>query len=91
MPFVVISGTNNHILDFGSEGLDGTLKILETNKIPYIGMGRNIVDARQSLLIETGKKRIGIYSCTQSEFSIAGENSLGANPYDPLCLMIFPL
>ena len=84
LPFVVISGANNHILDFGSEGLDDTLKILETNKIPYIGMGRNIVEARQSLLIETGKNRIGIYSCTQSEFSIAGENSPGANPYDPL-------
>lgn len=39
LPFVVISGTNNHILDFGSEGLDGTLKILETNKIPYIWNG----------------------------------------------------
>lgn len=84
LPFVIISGANNHILDFGLEGLDDTLNILEANKIPYVGMGKNIEEARQSLLIETGEIRIGIYSCTQSEFSIAGENSPGANPYDPL-------
>jgi len=36
------------------------------------------------LLVEQDGKKIGIYACAETEFSIAEDNRAGANPFDPL-------
>jgi Putative enzyme of poly-gamma-glutamate biosynthesis (capsule formation) len=75
---------NNHILDQGIEGLYSTINILKENKIAYSGAGSNLKDAEQPYIVTLGNIRVGIYCCTENEFSIAAENDAGANPYDPL-------
>lgn len=75
---------NNHILDHGENGLKSTEDILSRNGIPYVGAGNNLVEACQPYIFEQDGLRIGVYACTEHEFSIATNTTPGANPFDPL-------
>jgi poly-gamma-glutamate capsule biosynthesis protein CapA/YwtB (metallophosphatase superfamily) len=48
----VVSLANNHLMDYGPEGLFDTLSTLETNKIKSFGAGRSLSEARAPLVIE---------------------------------------
>ena len=76
--------SNNHVLDFGEEGLRDTVNVLSKNDIPYIGAGENLAASRIPYIFEQNGKKVGIYNCGEHEFTIAGENTWGANPYEPL-------
>jgi len=80
----LITLANNHILDQGAQGLKSTVDTLITNGIPYVGAGNNLSEACQPYIIEQGGCRIGVYACAEHEFSIATDNTPGANPFDPL-------
>ncbi len=43
----LVNLANNHIYDYGEQGLLQTIQILEQNDIPYIGAGRNLTQARK--------------------------------------------
>lgn len=75
---------NNHILDQDEQGMISTMKILDDNKISYAGVGKNLTEASKPYILEKDGKKIGIYCCTEHEFSIATNNTAGANPFDPL-------
>lgn len=75
---------NNHILDQGYQGLFSTIELLNNNDIKYAGAGKNLVDAKKPYIIEIKNIKIGIYCCAEHEFTIAGCNTAGANPFDPL-------
>ena len=75
---------NNHIMDQDEQGLSQTIAALENEKIDYIGVGNNISEACRGKIVVIDGKKIGIYACTEHEFSIATDNMAGANPFDPL-------
>ncbi len=75
---------NNHIMDFGKEGLNSTTRLLDKNDIAYIGAGKNLDEAKKPYIFEKNGKKIGVYACAEHEFSIAEEDKAGANPYDAL-------
>ena len=75
---------NNHILDQGEEGLNSTLKVLKELNISFAGAGGTVVEAAKPFIFEIENKKIGIYCCAENEFSIASQNSVGANPFNPL-------
>lgn len=75
---------NNHILDFGEEGLYDTMDVLRNAGIAFAGAGDSLCAAATPFFIDLGDCRIGIYCCAEHEFSVAGENTPGANPFDPL-------
>ena len=75
---------NNHIMDQGAEGLASTVGALDAAGIRHFGAGANLVEASRPLVLEKDGVRVGIYACAEHEFSIAGESSPGANPFDPL-------
>ena len=75
---------NNHILDQGEKGLTSTIGALEQEKIAHFGTGRNLSETVRTHVFAFGDKKIGVYACTENEFSVAVEDSAGANPYDPL-------
>lgn len=75
---------NNHILDFGEEGLYDTIDVLRNAGIAFAGAGDSINAASAPFFIDLGDCRIGIYCCAEHEFSVAGESTPGANPFDPL-------
>ena len=80
----VLSIANNHVMDYGEEGLLETIRIIEKNNIKWVGAGRNINSLKKYIVIEKNEIKIGIYSCTEHEFSISDSNFAGCNPYDPL-------
>lgn len=80
----VLTLANNHIMDCGSAGYESTIRILDENKIMHIGAGENLEQASRPQILEKNGIKIGLYACAEHEFSIAGENFPGANPFDPL-------
>jgi len=81
----VVGLANNHIMDFGEKGLSDTVSLLSCNGIPYIGVGNSLEEAVKSIhIVEKKGWRIGFYACAEHEFTIATEDSPGANPFDPL-------
>jgi poly-gamma-glutamate synthesis protein (capsule biosynthesis protein) len=73
---------NNHIMDHGSDGLMNTLSECAKAGILTVGSGNSLAEARQMLIKKIGSIRIGILGLAEHEFSIAKENSAGANPLD---------
>lgn len=80
----LVTLANNHVLDQGEQGLKSTQNILNENNIPFIGVGKNTQEASKPYIIQNNGLKIGVYTCAEHEFSIATENSPGANPFDPL-------
>lgn len=75
---------NNHIMDQGARGLSSTISALDGADILHFGAGQSLGEARLPLVVEIGTQRVGVYACAEHEFSIAGEEWSGANPFDPL-------
>lgn len=63
----VVNLANNHVLDYGQEGLQQTLSALKGALIPYVGAGENINEARRMHLSELSGVRIGILGATDNE------------------------
>lgn len=76
--------SNNHIFDHGNNGIERTIRILNSNNINYIGVGKSFDERNKEYIFEKNNIKIGIYNCCEHEFSIRKEGEWGANPYDPL-------
>jgi poly-gamma-glutamate capsule biosynthesis protein CapA/YwtB (metallophosphatase superfamily) len=83
--FSVLTLANNHIMDFGAQGLDETLQNLKKEKILYAGAGRNLAEARMPALVEKNGQKIAVlaYSLTNPVEFYAGGNQPGAAPGYP--------
>lgn len=75
---------NNHIMDYGPEGLKSTIEACEENGIAHFGAGLNLEASKRILVREIDGCRIGLLGVTHHEFSVAGRNSPGAAPMDAL-------
>ena len=58
---------NNHILDFGYEGMRETIDSLDRAEIAHVGAGFSSAQAREPLIVEIGGIRVGILGCTDNE------------------------
>ena len=48
----VISLANNHVFDFATDGFHQTIAILNKNKLPFIGAGKNINEAARPFILD---------------------------------------
>jgi poly-gamma-glutamate capsule biosynthesis protein CapA/YwtB (metallophosphatase superfamily) len=80
--FDVISLANNHTLDWGTETLLATLENLKKAGLPYVGAGRDIDEARQSVILEKKGNRVGFlaFSSVHPKGYEAGQDKPGLNP-----------
>ncbi|MBN1996366.1 CapA family protein [candidate division KSB1 bacterium] len=64
--FDVVTCANNHIVDFGCEGLENTLAILDSMGIKYCGAGENVTRACSETVVEHFGVRVAFlgYSMT---------------------------
>lgn len=83
---VGIGLSNNHILDWGPEGLKETMRVLGDAGLAFFGAGQDEVEAARPLILNLLGKTVGVYACAEHEFTIAGENKPGANPFDALTI-----
>ncbi len=78
---------NNHVYDFGEEGLRDTMAHLTAAGLPYAGIGENDTDSRKPYVIEQDGKKIAIINVCEHEYCYALPNAMGANPFDPFLTM----
>ena len=74
----VVSLANNHILDFGEDGLQETLSILEACNIKYTGAGRTLSQARTPAIFEKNGIRFGFLAYAMKGIHSANTNTAGA-------------
>jgi len=77
-----VSLANNHIMDYGSEGLTDTLKWCESNNIKYFGAGDNLDAANLPLVLDKNGTKVAILNFAENEWGIAGKNKPGFSPID---------
>lgn len=59
-----VSISNNHIYDFGEQGLKDTINILKKNGIKYCGAGLSKEEAKKSMIIEADGLKYEFYGAT---------------------------
>lgn len=62
--FTILSLANNHIMDFGIDGMIETLDLLRREGIPAIGVGENYKEALHPVVLRVDSLRIGFISFT---------------------------
>ena len=82
--FTGVTMANNHILDFGTNGLHKSVACCKDQGLDVVGVGDNLKDAEEILYIEKDGKTLAVINCCEHEFSIATEKSAGANPLNPV-------
>ena len=70
---------NNHILDYGTKGLDNTINLLEKRDIKYTGIIDNINAHVNVSYFEKDGIKVGIYNLCENEFSVATKSRKGTN------------
>lgn len=80
MGFNIVSLANNHIMDFGDEGLFDTLKICKRNNIKTYGAGTSLTDARKALVVSNEKTSVSLLAFAENEFGNTNGNYAGGNP-----------
>jgi len=66
--FNIVSLANNHIYDFGSNGIIETINKLKLNRITYIGAGINFEEAYKTQIIIKNGLKIGFISACENQF-----------------------
>lgn len=80
--FDAVSLANNHTLDWGIEGLLDTMSRLKEAGLPYVGVGKNLSEARQPVILEKKGTKVGFlaYGCVGPDGYEADENTPGYAP-----------
>lgn len=84
MGFDMVTLANNHILDYGEEGLNNTIYQLNKSSLKFVGAGKSLDEAKKTIYVEVKGKRLAFINCCEHEYSIASENGAGANPLNPI-------
>jgi poly-gamma-glutamate capsule biosynthesis protein CapA/YwtB (metallophosphatase superfamily) len=91
-PICVCNLANNHIMDFGEEGLRGTMQALQQHGIHSIGAGASRQTAEEPLILTANKLRIGVLSYTTDVRSVrsvlAGPASAGCASFHDMELVL---
>lgn len=80
--FSLINTANNHIYDFGEEAYHETTKLLNKNKLRYVGSGKNLKTAVEEQVFSIKGKKIAFLAYAENEYTIATNKSAGAAPVD---------
>ena len=56
-----VSLANNHVFDYGSEGLEDTFRWLDSAGIRYLGAGRNSADAHTPFTFRKGRQKVAVF------------------------------
>lgn len=74
---VAFALANNHMMDFGADGLRQTRQFLSDRGHPCAGAGEREDEARRPMFLEECGKRIAVISCCERQFGVATGSSDG--------------
>ena len=77
---------NNHIKDYGSDGIVSTIQELHSTGIDYMGAGENLEDASRILYKNIRGIIFAFINVCEHEWSIATDSVAGAAPLDLITL-----
>ena len=84
MGFNMVTLANNHILDYGEEGLNNTICQLDKTSLKYVGAGKSLEEAQKTTYVDVKGEKLAFINCCEHEYSIASDHSSGANPLNPI-------
>jgi poly-gamma-glutamate capsule biosynthesis protein CapA/YwtB (metallophosphatase superfamily) len=76
----VLNIANNHMMDFGDEGLRDTEAALAAHGIEYVGAGENVAKASRPVIREVRGVRVGVLGAADPRSSSSSEMSAGTFP-----------
>lgn len=80
--FNVVTLANNHLKDYGCQGVLDTLHSCRENGLFTVGAGENQLEARKPLVLKKDGLSVGILNVCEHESSIATDSSAGAAPLE---------
>lgn len=81
-PFSVVGLANNHILDYGKQGLADTLEACAKVGLPTIGAGLNLQQARKPFIQVVNGVKVAIIAIAEYEFNQSENGGAGSAPID---------
>jgi len=84
--FNMVTLANNHIMDYGAEGLFSTIKICKENNIDYLGAGSCLNEAKQVKYIYCKNAKIAFINVAENEWSSTFGNEPGVNPLNEISI-----
>ncbi len=75
MGVTAVSLANNHILDYGQEGVCDTRRALEENQLRYFGVGPTAEQACEPFFLARADCRVGILAYAEHEFNWQGDDT----------------
>lgn len=82
--FNVVGLANNHVMDYGSKGLEDTLIAIQNAGMKSVGAGINLRDAREPRVFNIKGKRVALIAIAEREFNQAADSCAGAAPVNPV-------
>lgn len=76
----LVTLANNHIYDYGHEGLQDTISFCKKNGIRFTGAGNNIEEALRPCQTRVNGHRITVLNFAENEWANADRYKSGANP-----------
>jgi hypothetical protein len=73
---------NNHLMDYGDDGLTSTIQNLKKNNQLHLGAGENKRSAEAPLLFTLNGIKIGLISRCETQFGIASQTNPGVAAFD---------
>ncbi len=82
--FDMVTLANNHLGDYGSEGVHDTFNACQQYNMTWVGAGESLMEARVPKIISVNGRKIGIINICEHESSIATVSNPGSNPIDEI-------
>ena len=82
--FDLVTLANNHIFDFGAQGLESTFSALDSYNVAYVGAGENSQEASRPFSRTIDGTVVAVLNFAENEWSTTRGASPGANPIDPV-------
>lgn len=80
----IVTLANNHIMDYGVDGLSDTIRICKKNNVLTIGAGNNLNEAIKPIYIKKENKTIAFLNFCEDEFSTTYDDRPGTAPINSL-------
>ena len=82
--FGLVTLANNHIMDYGWEGLKSTMEVCKKHEIDFIGAGENLTEAQNIKYIKTKGSVVAFINAAENEWSTTQGGEPGANPLNEI-------
>ncbi len=82
--FNLLTLANNHIMDYGEEGLNSTLDACKKHGLAFVGVGQNLEEAKAPYVTEIQGIRLAILNIAENEFGTTQGTRPGASPLNPV-------